>query len=499
MRQRITVLLAMLVISLPIAWWAFVGDGASVLDQQTQIEAVNRSVGNLDALWVREDLFYRVEHNVRNPLRSIPLQRPQFGSSTYTNPDRVRILVVGDSYGEGYGLVDHSVRWGELLEAALDERTQEGTFEVVVLAASGASSFSYAQWIEAIHAGGETLASLTPEEAAIVQQPFDAVVVSFIANDVIAYNGDDVPGGPASYVPVSEWNDVIEHTDQNPHWDYYQSVPARIAAAADSSRLIWLQLYDAAQPTALGSTVGQLFADAGFYIAPTNATSAVHRAHDMDTLLVHPKDHHPNSVLHAAYAADGADAVVATLAPERIARAVAGATRRVRPLVSNALPTYVDIASTATDVTVTSAASATVPWCAVQRNVGGVLECADPYTPIYTVDGAAVAPLHTLCAALGRPYISVTLDRLSVSGRDVVVTNTGAHTMFVGTAGYDPDWWGVTRVFDAPVPPGQSVTFRAGQDAHTVLLGVDGIAGCPTDGSDSVALPAISVTLHVDD
>jgi hypothetical protein len=90
-----------------------------------------------------------------------------------------------------------------VLQDELNSLYGEGVFEVVGLGDSGASAFSYAQWVERIKNREYQGFSKNPEEAEkVFEKPFDFIIVGHLSNDVIAREGDDVKG--AGSIPYGE-------------------------------------------------------------------------------------------------------------------------------------------------------------------------------------------------------------------------------------------------------------------------------------------------------
>jgi lysophospholipase L1-like esterase len=497
-RKRLLIVVILGCVWAPLAWWVQSSDVVQQVERNEQVDQVNETLESSGAEWVREDLFYRVLHNVRTPHDKRPLQRPQFGERTYANPDRIRVLALGDSYGEGYGLTDSSVRWGERLEDEIDALTAPGASEVVVLAASGASSFTYAQWIEAVAARDQAGLNLSDEEMASLGEPFDVIVVTHIANDVIAYGDDVVPGGPDSFIPVSEWSDVVSGKIDNPHWDAYQDVPARMAAAAQGAALVWHPVMGLAEPL---SDVERLFRDAGFAVADAPAVVELMSRRSYAELMVHPQDHHPNPELHVAFATDLAAAVLDQLSSGRVEAATASAVPAQYPLVSNVLPTNVDVTTRATGTSTTIAVSSpnqlTARWCGMQNTSRGELRCSADGEPEYAVDGERVGALHSLCVPLDRPYIQVMLDRHLDDGTSVAVRNTGTVTLVPYSFGYDELWVVAIMPLAEGLEPGQEMTFTTSRERRGVLFGVEGRTGCPLDADAVISLPELAAELVV--
>lgn len=180
----------------------FVLRGREVRDDAV---AITRTVAEASDSWWREDRYYDRANNARATL----VQRPQSGEETYENPERIRVLLIGDSFTYGTGLRDMDRRLGSILETMLDDATAEGTFEVVTVAYPGASTFTQASWLRKAREGAR-LSDFLPEQrignAAKLHGPFDVLMVGYVENDVFPDGRDaklDIP---------EEYHAEVRHT-----------------------------------------------------------------------------------------------------------------------------------------------------------------------------------------------------------------------------------------------------------------------------------------------
>lgn len=152
--------------------------------------------------WLREAEFYNVQNLERINVDPRTFLVRVGDDAAHTNPDRIRILAVGDSYVWGVGITEPVMVWPRRLEELLEEKWGEGTVEVLLLGQGGLSTMGEAE-------------RLSPELLQGLQ--LDAYVQGFVRNDLdptglekgFVCNPDDpnnVPGlGGQPCAPSIEW------------------------------------------------------------------------------------------------------------------------------------------------------------------------------------------------------------------------------------------------------------------------------------------------------
>lgn len=373
--------------------WAWSRSGA--IEEARDIEVVNEAIQDPELVWVREKLHYGGHEMHRRPCPRCTegvLLGDRTGLAEHTNPARIRVLAVSDSYAVGAYLPDLDARWWVQLEDALDAATAEGAFEVVGIGRSGASGYSYAAWIEAIKAGD--FSAFSNDDTGVLRGGFDAIVIGHVGNDSVPGEADGEAAPPTTGTPGS--------TD----WETYERVPARIAEAGRGAALYLAVLYKGRDD----ARIERIYRDHGFHVVAMDRSEAMQRRHALRDLIVLPVDGHPNGAVYRANAEDIAAAMLATIDRERIAAATSGARPARRPFVASYMPTTLDV-----DVD-DAGRYATIRWTgrvgthpclnAGAEDVGGMLECGT-----YIVRGESVPTQHTPCAAMGQPYAQLMLDR----------------------------------------------------------------------------------------
>jgi hypothetical protein len=243
---------------------------------------------DVSTLEIREDLF-RTSVSSRGT-------SPAFDDALYINPhhqfdtsltnDPIKILVLGDSYTYGWGLLDSSRRWVEQLERGFKD---EGFSQVefTVLATPGASVFSYASWAEKVPGSGL----------------FDYVIVASVENDFV----------PAPFEisrfenlkPIVSDNYKVEQFEaNNPNESLIDPSIDKIRKTARQA--LWVPLYgiDTSSHKNLDK-VGQRFEANGFTKIPMfSAKKALDAAPTRNFYAVSRIDHHPNEALNYLYTKD---------------------------------------------------------------------------------------------------------------------------------------------------------------------------------------------------
>lgn len=390
--------------------WVFIA-GSDVTDK-AEVDAVKRQVGNPTDIWAREDLYYLTHNTLR---RAHPLIEMQVAPARYRNPNRIRILALGDSYTAGWGLTDLDSVWWRQLEFELDAATADGTFEVVALGAGGSSLYTYAGWAQEIESGIYNAVARPDTDTTRLSDNFDAVVLGYVENDIIA-NPDDSfiaeQDRPAEL--AADWVPVTTGEVANPHQSYFESAPGVIKAAFAAPLNIWLPLTGSDPSTNPAYQWGSLFESAGWLLAD-NPSSRDTRSRFNDTeLMVTPIDAHPGPRMQLSFAKDAARSLLENLDPDRLASATATATTTVQPTLSGHLPVSLDLQERANGWVV--AHDGIIPPICLDNASGGDhgTRCLDGSKFWFFSNGKTYDPQWVGCATINQPHVQVMFSRSSL-------------------------------------------------------------------------------------
>lgn len=409
MRKKI-----LLLVSIILAWsllWVYVSN--SDIKDKAEVDAVKRQVGNPADVWVREDLYYFTNNMIRRTNRLMELQ---VAPDRYRNPNRIRILVLGDSYTAGWGLTSLDSVWWRQLEFELDASTADGTFEVVALGSGGASLYTYAGWAQAIESGIYNTVALPGSDATRLRENFDVVVLGYVENDIIA-NHDDSFIAEQDRPPEREEprpRGVTTGEVVNPHQSYFESAPGVIKAAFDAPLNIWLPLTGSNPSTNPEFQWGSLFESAGWVLAD-NPSSRDTQARFNDTdLMVTPIDPHPGPRRHLSFAKDAARSLLENIDPDRLIAATSTAATTERSALSGYLPANLDLQEQGNGWVV--AHDGTVPPICVDaaaaRDHG--VKCLDGSKFKFFSNGNTYDPQWVGCATINQPHVQVMFSRSSI-------------------------------------------------------------------------------------
>lgn len=425
--------------------------------------------------WRRETL-YLVRSHSRFPAPTPP---GQFGRNTYRNEQRLRILLLGDSYTYGWALADPDARWPIRLEAALEAELGAGTVEVVPMAKPGASTYLHAAWLQALM-DGEDLSEhgVATEDLARLHGDFDAIVLGFVNNDRLA----DVPMEPEAQ------RAILEYEVENPNQRELEDALATIRTYAAEKPLLWAPLEAQYLGNPRYATVNErndaLFAAAGFEKIDMAATTRLARNQPIDKLLVTVGDEHPGEALTAAYARDTAMALLAKLPAERIAAAQADGRGTTRPVVAGVLPVWSTFEDGNGKYRISFARSAWEGQECHPLDLRGEAEvhCEAGKAVMY-VDGATYPDMAGPCQRLGRPYIHVHTDTFRRGERLALRIEVGrAKDFMVYRYGYDAEGFVKTELLGNA---DTRDTWPIGDEAsgYALLLAARHVDGCALEDS----------------
>jgi len=408
-------------------------------ESKDAVVAVTRAVATASDAWWREDAYYVRVNNRRATI----IAEPQTGVVAYRNPERIRILLIGDSFTYGTGLRDMDRRLGYVLESMLNAATSDGTFEVVSMAYPGASTFTQAAWLRQIlenKTSVDFIGASTVKDIGHLLQPFDALIVGYVSNDRFTYQQDlqiEIPEeyqaavrrthGEASilqrYVDAYQYlgemglsmGAAVEKGTPTPNDPYYPLAVQEIRSFLANKPALVMPLILA---TDVLATVGRgevgrgmdEFKKAGFTIINDETSAAVRQSTPVLQLMVTAVDHHPGTRLLQAYATDMSKAILSSIPNTRLAEAERGAIESQRPLVSNYLPLELSIVDGGGETEVAFDGEFEIERkCLPSSNSSGwhKITCDDGVAAMYGRDGTEWSMQYTPCVPLGRTFAQV--------------------------------------------------------------------------------------------
>jgi len=368
--------------------WTAGGEAVPVRERTAEIDAIVREAGTT---WRTEASLYAYQNFER--IGGF-YAADQLSSSEPVG--KVRVLVLGDSYTFGTGLEDIDLRWPETLERLLE---RSGTaVDVVTLAQGGASTLTQARVLDQVAAGAwEEISWKNPAEAAaVLSEPFDYLIVGFVANDVL-------PGFYDGHQPDYDLETrVIRDGGTNPYEREWFEALERIARWPVRERFV-LNLDYTEPGYSYARGLAPAFQQAGFKILDTaEVAHAVAREHGAD-LMVHPADAHPGPIILRAYAEAAARGIGAESGVGVPAAGSDGGWVLEGGMISNYMPVAGIWQQDGTGETLDFPASvALIEACGRQYpcRIGG-----EPFE----TDGEPVHPRTHPCARIGKPYVYVGL------------------------------------------------------------------------------------------
>lgn len=412
------------------------------------------------------------------------LQTEHVAPDQHQNQSRIRVLLVGDSFTYGWGSADFDSRWPRLLEDRLNATTADGAFEVVTLARGGASSFTQSEWLTDLRSGRfDTLTGAS--SIAALRMPFDALVVGFVGNDVLANEYDQVAS--SFNTPIVDPNrllEVLRSPDRNPHWPAFADAVASMDLGYPAVKL-WAPLEYVPPIKDELSLVREVFSGEGFAEVRMDTTNSLLTDHTVSELAVHPADLHPGPALNAAYAADVAAALITALDPERLGAAIAAASPPTRSVVSNFTPVIASLDRLSPAeffFNVPDTSSLRIPCtdpagCCLRDSESTDTPCGPEQGLVFVLDGRITEPQLVSCAPLGRPHAQVGLDRMLPPGTQIALTLVSGVELDVSTFGFDDNGFrhDVSR---GRLRPGEMTVLSTGPEFSGVVLTQPTNNGC---------------------
>lgn len=484
---------------------------------------ITRAVTTASDAWWREDIYY---HRI-NDRRMTLVQQPQTGEVAYENPERVRVLLIGDSFTYGTGLRDMDRRLGVVLEAMLDEATAEGTFEVVVIAYPGASTFTQASWLRKIR--DTTSLPVSPNTNVLgnnrigngekLREPFDVVVVGYVLNDIFAGWGDsdiEIPEdyhvevrrthGETSVLEryVDMYQDADEQGGNTPNDPYYPLAVRELRSFVGDKPALVMPLGIVEADRGAVDRSMDTFQKAGFTVVNEEASDSVRETTSAQQLMVTAVDMHPGTVLLQAYATDMSEAILASIPSARIAEAELRAEKSRPPLISNYLPLELSINERGTETEIAFDGKFEVEQRCEPYGLQGMprLTCEGGVTAMYGADGTEWTMQYAPCVPLGRTFAQVMLHTGNLERIEVQLLR--GETVQLYSIEYTPS--GEELFFNlGTLATGKSIQLRGQNGSADGVRGIaispidttnGGGGGCTTQQPDPVRLAPFTMTIR---
>lgn len=490
MRKRITLLASVLLLWLSV--WVAYGraDGETV----KLVESLSRP----DPAWARETLFLINSHLNRTPGM---MPRGQFERPRHLNPDRIRVLVFGDSFSHGWALADPDANWPVLLERSLNESTKPGTFEVVVLARPGASAYDHGAWVAALQRGDRSLLKAPSSDIDLLTEPFDVVVLGFLNNDRLPIDG---PGTSTAFgrelvIDQDYYLELQTNRRENPYQEELKDALSQMRRFAGTTPLLWAPL-EQRWPQSVIEENRALYEEAGFIPVDMEATRTLHDRYQITELSVTSSDSHPSPALTKAYASDVAPAVLEQVQPERLKQAMNNAVPVEYHRISGVLPTWLDVEvhPTRSNVRVTLGtldAATSFKHCgsnySPRPELRQVCTATDQYVEI---SGKRYPHQAFPCSMLGRPYLHIQTDPSHVGGVSVSVRTTDRTKVDVFAYGYGDDGFPLTEPLGVS-GTGETLSIPAGAGLHGVFVASRSVMSCDLADTFVAALSPLEVLI----
>jgi hypothetical protein len=502
------------------------GETGERLQESTEFQIAKGS--RLETLVGGRESLYRMRENVARV--GHPIATEQVLADSHRNPNRVRVLVLGDSFTFGHGAYDMDMRWWKRLEEELARRVGDGVVELVVLAQDGASIATQAGWVKnldisedgwrgdiadataawfcvgieekpcrrtgAMSPGGESFETALSK----LDGPFDALLIGLVRNDVILPSGGDFVDDALIYSYDNINEDAVIFGDvENPNEEIVEAATSYLAERFRNTPKMLLSLEVPSAQIIENAALFAAYRQQGFRVIPGPETAAVLQNVPIAERLINPVDEHPGPILTRAYAVDAANYLVSTLA-DRILEAQKTISVPARSLIAGHLPGKMAVESNATQATITFDGVGETP-CAEMRerglNIDREIACSDDGDAIFRVDGENLAPQLLPCIALGRPHVAMWFNRMLPENTRIQLTLLSGpkEGLIVHSVGYgllEKSVLGEART----VMTGSSWTLTTSRESTGVLLANADDRGCALD-NPLAEFPAFRLSVEV--
>ena len=469
-----------------------------------------------DMEWNRENWYINLNNWVRQGLGpSIPFNQVD---DEHTNPNRIKVLAIGDSFAWGTGVTNLNERWQNKLQHELDTRAGYGVFEVKVLGRMGLSTMEEAEVLE------DNIDRIKP----------DLIVIGLVTNDIFPSGrekricGDAVGEGCSQDTPemLPAYRDCLNGEDDmtsrllgkglgklfpnlagrllDRYCDLDRFAAKHQTLTQDAIlqdlkkspyREVFLRSIDDLKRTA-GSTPIYVYpfvqSQRDAEVVPQYLTSfeaggisslpmgegALHLGKGgVQNLgpdaITNPVDFHPGPMVTTIYASDIAEALLERVDKAQLEDARASAQQPRHKLISNFLPLALQISEE-----VPGRASVTIPANAV----------FDRELPGFT-QGIEHPTQDAPCALLGKPYGVIGLNPALTDTGTLVIESIQGQDLELYVGGYTPQGTRTKKLL-GKLSTGKKYTLRLEGNGNEVLYIADPSRSCSV--TDHLTLPEVS-------
>jgi hypothetical protein len=415
--------------------------------------------------WNRENYYINLSNWVRQGLGpKIPFNQIE---DKHLNPDRIKVLTVGDSFSWGTGAFNFNERWQNQLQAELDRRAGSGTFEVQSLGIMGASAMEEAEFLadnverldpdlivigivsndmfpsgrERSVCGDDIGPSCSQDTPELLPEYRDCVTgKSDITSKMISYLGSLYPNVSKKlmdrYCDLSRFAKQFDMLTQeeirrdpikSPHRQLFLQSTRDMKKAAGGRPIYAYSLAHTQSDSATSAKLEPSYEQAGIEIIPASKTTKTSAARfdgksSQDDGVINPVDYHPGPIFTKLFSEDVATGILASVDPAKLVKARSNKKEPARSLVSNYLPVSVKTSETVDgSVVVTLTEDNKIDETLPTYNEGRI-----PYP-------AKDAP----CAFIGHPHAFIGLNPALTETGKITVTYLSGPELSLYLGSYD--------------------------------------------------------------
>jgi len=424
--------------------------------------------------WNRENYYINLSNWIRQGLGpKIPFNQIE---DKHINPDRIKVLTVGDSFSWGTGAFNFNERWQNQLQAELDRRSGSGTFEVQSLGIMGASAMEEAEFLadnverldpdlivigivsndmfpsgrERSVCGDDIGPSCSQDTPELLPEYRDCVTgKADITSKLISYLGSIYPnvskklidrycdlGRFAKQYDMLTQQEIRKDPIKSPHRQLFLQSTRDLKRAAGGRPIFAYSLAHTLSDSATSDKLEPSYAEAGIEIIPASKKTKsladeFEGKTSKDDNIINPVDYHPGPIFTKQFSEDVATVILASLDPVKLENARSNRKEPVRSLVSNYLPVSLKTTETVGgSILVTLSEDNKIDKTLPTYNEGRI-----PYP-------AKDAP----CAFIGHPHAFIGLNPAMTESGKITVSYISGPEMSLYVGSYDKTGRRITKL-----------------------------------------------------